>query len=132
MTADPNFDMEDKVMRLFIDNAKTYTQLSSGALALTVIFARNVLGLKTDQAMPLDSWLIASWILFLVAIGCGGYYQYLGVKFIEWKSGIQRSHPAWPAWLIKHPWPVYGVMLLSFYIGMVFFASSAIRRLIPH
>ena len=124
-----DFAMEEKIMPLFIENAKTYTQIASAALALTITFVRDVLGVKSDEPIQPDRWLVAAWILFLVAIGSGMYYQYLGVKFLEWKSGIVRSHRSWPVYLIKHPWPVYAVMLLSFYTGMILFAVSAIRRL---
>jgi len=132
MTADPHFDKEHTIMTLFIDNAKTYTQMSSAALALTITFVRDVLGLKADQPVPRDGLLIAAWILLLIAAGAGGYYQYLGVKFLEWKSGLGalRSHPAWPELLIHHPWPVYLLMLASFYAGMGLFAASAVRRLL--
>lgn len=126
-TAD--FEMEQKIMPLFIDNAKTYTQIASAALALTITFVRDVLGVKSDDPIRPDCWLVTAWILFLIAIGSGVYYQYLGVKFLEWKSGIERSHRSWPLYLIKHPWPVYAVMLLGFYFGMVLFAVSAIKRL---
>jgi hypothetical protein len=126
---DPSFTMEEKIMPLFIDNAKTYTQISSAALALTITFVRDVLGVKDDEPIILDRWLIAAWVLLLVAVGSGVYYQYLGVKFLEWKSGLERSHSSWPVKLIQHPWPIYGLMLISFYVGMILFAVSAIVRL---
>ncbi len=84
------FEREYKVMSLFIDNAKTYTQLSIGAL-----------------------------------------YQYLACKFVEEKARVARSHRIRWGWIVSHPWPVYGLMLVTFYGGAISFTVGAILRL-PH
>src|SRR5262245_43923899 len=114
------FDKEVKVMGLFIDNAKTYTQLSGAAIALSVTFVREVVGVARDSPISLDWSLVVSWLCFLVAIGAGVSYQYFAVKFLEWKSTIKRHHVSYPRCLIEHPWPLYSLMLVTFYAGAVF------------
>src|SRR5713101_7459195 len=103
------FERECKVMGIFIDNAKTYVQLSTGALLLTVTFLHDILGVPKDQTLATDRWLILSWWSFLLAIVSGALYQYYAAKFLEWKSGLCRTHRNWPEWLVEHPWPPYGV-----------------------
>lgn len=122
------FEREYKLSGLFIENAKTYVQLSTGALVLTVTFLHDILGVPKDQKVPTDVWLVLSWISFLVAILSGAYYQYLETKFVEWKSAVVRHHETWPKSLIEHPWPVYDVMLVTFYLGTICFTVAAIRR----
>jgi len=122
------FDKECKLMGLFIDNAKTYTQLSGAALALSITFIREVVGVAEGGPIPLDWSLIVSWLCFLIAIGAGVSYQYFGVKFLEWKSNIVRNHKSYPRLLIEHPWPLYLIMLITFYAGAVFFTVGAIKR----
>ena len=125
---DAEFNKEFKVMGLFIDNAKTYTQLSGAAVALSVTFVHEVVGVAKDSPISLDWSLIASWLCFLVAIGAGVSYQYFAVKFLEWKSTIKRHHESYPRFLIEHPWPLYSLMLVTFYAGAVFFTLGAIKR----
>jgi hypothetical protein len=54
---DTAFNKEFKVMGLFIDNAKTYTQLSGAAIALSVTFVREVVGIEKGKTISfrLDS-----------------------------------------------------------------------------
>ena len=86
------FEKEYKVIGVFIENAKTYIQLSASALLLTVTFLREIVGIPKEQKLPRDSWLMLSWWSFLVAIVLGALYQYYAAKFLEWKSGVPRSH----------------------------------------
>lgn len=125
---DSGFNKECKLMGLFIDNAKTYTQLSGAALALSITFVHEVVGITKDSPIPLDWSLVVSWLCFLIAIGAGVSYQYFAVKFLEWKSNIKRHHQSYPRLLIEHPWPLYSIMLISFYAGAVFFTVGAIKR----
>src|ERR1041385_6062478 len=89
------FDRECRIMGMFIDNAKTYVQLSTGALLLSVTFMREILAIPKETRLPFDCRLILTWAGFLAAVMCGTYYQYLAVKFLEEKSGVPRSHRAW-------------------------------------
>src|SRR6266481_495598 len=123
------FDREHKVMTLFIDNAKTYVQLSIGALLLSVTFLKEVLGLPKETPIHLDCALVVCWICFLMAVIFGALYQYFACKFVEWKADVKRSHRIRIQWLIHHPWPAYRLMLIAFYGGGVFFTVGAIIRL---
>lgn len=120
---------EFKIMGLFIDNAKTYTQLAGAGLAVSVLFIHEVFGIKEGTPMPLDKTLVASWCCFVTSIGAGVYYQYLAVKYLESKTKLDCDHFSWPKTLIEHPWPVYLIMMLTFYAGAVLFTIDAIKRL---
>ncbi len=126
---DSEFNKECKLMGLFIDNAKTYTQLSGAAIALSVTFIHEVVGVEKDRPISLDWPRIISWLCFLISIGAGVSYQYFAVKFLEVKSQIRRHHKSYPKFLIEHPWPMYSIMLVTFYGGAVFFTVGAIKRL---
>jgi hypothetical protein len=127
--ADGGLDNVFRVMELFIANAKTYSQLSSGALLLTVAFAREVLAVKKDLPIPLDWTLVATWIFFLVATLAGATYQYLAVRFLEAKAKVPIHHQHdWPWSIRNNPWIIYSVMMFAFYLGALFFTITAIRR----
>jgi hypothetical protein len=125
---DTEFDKQCKVMGLFIDNAKTYTQLSGAALALSVTFIREVFGIEKGQPIHSDWSLISSWLCFLISIGAGVSYQYYAVKFLESHSGLRGQRRGFPAILVERPWPLYLIMLVTFYAGAVFFTVAAIKR----
>lgn len=118
------FEHERAVMGLFIDNAKMYMQLSTGVLALSVTFPEKVL----RETLPLTWCTVLSWLLLLIAIGSGAVYQYLAVHFVQSKSTliIRSRGVLMPKWLVQHPWPLYGVMLFSFFIGVILFIAGAL------
>ncbi len=71
-----SFDSEYNVAQLFIDNAKTYVQLSGAALVLCSAFVHEVAGVPKDQKVPPpDVWMIMPWLGFLFTIGFGAFYQ---------------------------------------------------------
>src|SRR6266542_2170849 len=123
------FERECEVMDRFIANAKSYIQLSGGALLLSITFLREIVGVPKDQKVNPGGVLIASWISFLLVILAGASYEYLAAKFLEWKSGVRRSHRSIFEWMIRHPWPMYGVMLIGFYAGVLLFTIAAIIRM---
>jgi hypothetical protein len=67
-----DFDHEQKVMSMFCDNAKTYIQLSSAALALTLTFARQILHVPDSQNIA-NFWMISNVELFSTR-GCVGCF----------------------------------------------------------
>ena len=120
-----DFDREQKVMSMFCDNAKTYIQLSSAALALTLTFARQILHVPDNKNIA-NVWMILMWSCFLLAVVSGAFYQYLAVKYLE-------RHVNWEfyeAWEWLQAGTVYGVMLAAFYGGALIFTVYAIIRLI--
>jgi hypothetical protein len=121
---DATFKREHDVMKLFIDNAKNYVQLSGAALVLSVSFLKDILG--NEKLVP-DAWLIAAWVTFSFAIISGAFYQYLAAKYLE---RYLKSHTfmTWD-WLAESPGSIYGIMLLTFYSGVICFTVCAILRL---
>jgi len=138
----PNDDLEDalekdvleklfRIMELYIAQAKTYSQLSGGALILTVAFSKEVLGVAEDQAIEASGSLIATWLFFLGAVVAGVTYQYLAVRFLELKAEVPVHHRVdWPLSLRSNPWILYAIMMLAFYLGAAFFTLTAILGLI--
>ncbi len=122
---DNNFDNELKVMQMYVDNAGLYIKLSSAALALTVTFPEKILKVDTPA---LDLFMILIWVGFLVAIGAGAFYHYLGGKYMEnllpGGAGVR-----WWNWLAERCGLVYGAMLFSFYGSAVLFVWNAIAAL---
>jgi hypothetical protein len=99
------------VMKLFIDNAKSYVQLSMGTLVFSVSFLRDVL---REGESRLLKW---SWTCFFFSIGCGTLYQYVAVRYCEKKP------------LVPHIDWLFGAMLIFFYTGASLFWFMAVRRI---
>ena len=77
-----DFDKQQKVMKMFCENADTYIKLSSAALALTLTFAHQILHVPASDNI-VNGWMIAMWLCFLIAIVTDAFYQYLAVKYLE-------------------------------------------------
>ena len=118
------FDREEKVMKMFSDNARTYIQLSGAALALTLTFAHEILHVPKEQNI-VDAWMVLMWVCFLLAILAGAFYQYLAVKFLEGCLDWAHSN----VWSWVEAGNVYGIMLLAFYGGTIIFTGYAVIRL---
>ena len=119
-----DFDREQKVMSMFCDNAKTYIQLSSAALVLTLTFVRQILHVPDDKNIA-NLWMMLMWGCFLLAVLSGAFYQYLAVKHLE---GL-ADPDAGKEWDWLQPGIIYAVMLAAFYGGAVVFTVYAISRL---
>src|SRR5262245_6922999 len=73
---------ERAVCSLYIESAKTYAQLSTGALVLSVAFATDFL--KRTEPELLHDWpMVVAWFLWLLAVFCGGAYEYCVIKYLE-------------------------------------------------
>lgn len=125
---------ERKIMSAYSDTAKTYTQLSLGALVLSVTFFEKVLG--HSGRIPVDLFLLLAWLCWLVTVLAGAFYQYLAVRFVEarsedWGLLMRGGHPQAFESLARHPWKVYTVLIIGFYLGAVFFGIVGILRLDP-
>jgi len=126
---------EYRAVGLFVENAKTYIQLSTGALLLSVTFSEGVSGRTGAPLRELYPWI--SWISWLVAILAGVTYQYCVAKYLEemeFKNGTLLYGRAKPFILFRHwvdnPYKLYGVMLVCFYGGTTWFAFAAVYRLL--
>jgi hypothetical protein len=120
------FGQDETIMKLFIDNAKTYIQLSTGALVFSVTFIEKVIKPDANAQITKDLFLVLSWLAFLVAIGFGAFYQYLAVKYLEFMSSSGGEDIKLPKWLTD-PGRIYFVMMAAFYLGAILFTVMAIR-----
>jgi hypothetical protein len=93
------FDNEQKVMKMYTENASLYIKLSSAGLLLTVTFSTQIMGMKPPLR---DVWLEWMWGGFLVAIAAGAFYQYLAVKYPE---NLLPARPGFTSlnWLVARP-----------------------------
>lgn len=126
---------EYRTVTLFIDNAKTYIQLSTGALVLSVTFLQGLAG--TKDSIPMDPFIIAPWGFWLLTILSGVTYQYCVVKYLENLEGKhgrlikERVRAIRPLrHFVRNPYQVYGFMMTNFYLGTLSFAGIAIVRLV--
>lgn len=118
------FENERKMMAAYVDAARTYSQLSLGALVLSVTFLEKFTA--TPDTRALAPWLVTAWICWLISTLSGAFYQYLAARFLEargehWGVLARGGHTQWFRQLASHPWPVYGVMLVTFALGSVSF-----------
>ena len=126
---------EYRTVSLFIDNAKTYIQLSTGALVLSVTFLQGLVG--TKDSLPIDPFMIAPWAFWLLTILSGVTYQYCVVKYLE-KLEVKRGTLVEERirefrllrHFVKNPYQVYGFMMTNFYLGTISFAGIAIVKLV--
>ena len=114
------------VIPLYIDSAKTYMQLSAGALALSIAFKEKVLG--QISGLKVGILMLSSWLMFLLAIGASALYQYVAVKLLDSLSPYPGA-----VWglktLVDSPGKAYGVMLFAFYLGAILLVLSATKQL---
>jgi hypothetical protein len=83
------------LMRAYCDTAKSYIQLSTGALVLPLVFTQTIYGKHSGenglgaQGIPLS--LIACWGSFLLSVGCGVLYQWLAIRAFGQPGGYPLS-----------------------------------------
>ena len=115
------------VMPLYIETAKSFAALSSGALGLTIVFYEKIVGAKPGE--PVNGLMVASWLLYLLTITASALYQYLAVRFLDSVS----CYPAAPSKiyqpLVGSPGFMYGAMLAFFLSASVLLVSAAWRQL---
>ena len=132
MTPAERLEEERKIMAAYSETARTYAQLSVGALVLSVTFYEKVLG-QTRQ-IAADPALLVAWLAWLAAALAGAFYQYLAVRFLEAKGEqlglLERGgHAQAFGAFARHPWKVYGFMLVSFALGCLAFLLVGALRL---
>lgn len=131
LSAREALDEERKIMAAYSDTAKTYSQLSLGALVLSVTFLEKVAGDRLAASVDLP--LLLAWCAWLLSALAGAFYQYLAVRFLEargedWGVLARGGHPQWFGHLARHPWPAYAVMLAAFAIGSAAFVVVGLRH----
>ena len=122
------FEVVHKIMTLYTDNAKFYVQLSSAGLAVSIVFVHEVVGIAAGKPIPIDFWLVSSWMSFLLAILCGALYQYLAAKFLERWAKFEGPIIKPFDWLVQNLAAIYGLMLIAFFCGGVLLTAAAIRK----
>ena len=120
------FEVNLHVIPLYLDTTKTYLNLATGALGLTIAFRDRVTG--AQPGTKVDRFMIASWIAFLLSIGCSSLYLYFAVKFLYLLSGTATYRGPFSV-LSHNPGWLYGAMLLWFYVGAFFLVIAALRGL---
>jgi hypothetical protein len=114
---------EHKIMAGYIDTAKTFTQLSIGALVLSITFLEKILGIS--GRIPINYLLLFAWLFWLLAALAGAFYQYRAIKWLEGlsiESNIIKKRNHVGDLLKIYPYQVYGFLLVCFFLGTVFFA----------
>lgn len=134
------------LVKAYCDTAKSYVQLSTGALFLPLVFTQAIFGKETGEqglgshGTPVS--LIISWACFLISIGCGVLYQWLAIRLV-WDElhavGRTRENARDPGF--RTSWWIpsfaglnrsifYGAMVAFFFFGafcFVLFAWGRIR-----
>lgn len=118
------FAQEKEIMQMFIDSAKTYTQMSAGTLALSMVFIEKLLG--KSPPIKVDSLLAASWLLLLGSIFISAAYQYLAVKYVDSHSADHGAKGIAGEYFIENPGIAYGLMVFAFVFGAALLVAEVI------
>jgi len=119
--------MQNKeIMSLYMDTAKSFINISSAALGLTVIFREKISGLS--PGVYVNRFMIASWVCFLGAICCGVFYQYMAVNFLDFYS-LEPGSIYFFNFFIKNPGYIYGAMLIFFILASILLVLAAWKQL---
>ncbi len=116
-----------EVMPLYIETAKTFASLSSGALALTIVFYEKIVGVKPGRRV--NQAMVTSWFLYLLTIATSALYQYLAVRFLDSVSCAPAVIIEYFKPLISSPGIVYGAMLFFFFAASTLLLIAAWRQL---
>ena len=123
---------EHKIMAGFMDTAKTFTQLSIGALVLSITFLEKILGM--EGKISVSYLLLFAWVFWLLAALAGAFYQYRAIKWLE-RLGIESNvikqyhHVGDPLKNI-YPYQVYGFLLVCFFLGTIFFVIFGATKIL--
>ena len=116
-----------EIMPLYIDSAKYFATLSSGALGLTIVFYEKIVGARPGD--PVNKTMVGSWFLFLLTIGTSAFYQYLAIRFLDSVSCSPARESRIYQSLIEAPGNVYGTMLFLFVVASARLVISAWRQI---
>jgi hypothetical protein len=116
------FVVDKEIIPLYLDSAKTFMHLSSGALALTISFREKVIG--SHPGTGIGRSLLGSWFSFLLCIAASALYQYFGIEYLDHVSPRPGATPALE-FFVTNPGYVYGTMLVFFLVGAVLLVISS-------
>jgi hypothetical protein len=117
------YERECQIVGLYIDSAKSYSQLSTGALALAAVFGSRTLN-------EFGVGLLVACVCFLIAALSGGAYQSLAVGRLEMLSGlaIERNRPLPRSWN-DNAYVFYNILVAAFHIGAITLGVAAVAQL---
>lgn len=120
------FTENKEIVSLYIDTAKTFLNLSTGALALTIVLRDKIIG--SEAGSPVGKLMLASWFFYLLEIGLSALYQYFGVKYLDSFSRFPGAKGK-IAFLEKNPGWLYGAMMACFFLGSLALVISAAKAI---
>ena len=121
------FSETKEIISLYIDTTKTLLSLSTGALALTIILRKEIVGAAAGS--PIGNMMLAAWMFYLLTILFSALYQYFGVKYLETFS-IDPGEIGKFKNLVHESGRPYGAILVTFCIGSIFLVCSAYQSAI--
>jgi hypothetical protein len=107
---------------MYIDTTKTFIQLATSLLGLSVVFREKIVG--GAAAARVSRTLVASWAFLLLSVAAGALYQYRAVKFLESLSAAPGGTTLFDR-LFSPPAVLYAAMLIFFFVGATFVALAA-------
>jgi len=126
------FQQEKDICSLYVDCAKTYVQISTGALLLSITFYDEIIGIE-KALLKNNPFLIATWFLWLFTIVSGVTYQYCVIKYLEDIANhykLLEFQRTWKWYFLKifreEPYRLYGAMIVAFYAALLIFFILAL------
>lgn len=107
---------------MYIDTTKTFIQLATSLLGVSVVFREKIAG--GTAATRLCRTLVVSWASLLLSVAAGALYQYRAVKFLESLSKAPGRTTLFDR-LFSPPAILYAGMLVFFFVGAMFFVLAA-------
>lgn len=109
----------EKEMTEYRSIAKYITQIAISALVLPTIFIKNFVIIEKGETVyqNMNLSLKVSWVLLLIAIGSGIWYQYVATKKIleGKKSKVKR-----------YPFFFFTLTMTCFYLGVLLFTIGVV------
>jgi hypothetical protein len=127
----PTFDLNTfntnlEVMKLYVDSAKVYLQIATGALVFSLAFIEKLF--VSGGSIRSDRVLTLSWASLLASIAFSMFYLYLAAKNVDLYSTKPGGLGNIPKSLIENCGHIYGLMLVFFYLGIVLLTWALFRR----
>lgn len=124
-----DLDFAKIIMPAFIETAKMFSQLSVGALVLSIGFQEKVLGSTGRRFVTV--FLVVSWFLFLIAIGSSAVYQWTAVHFMDYYLSGQPEDFFPSTWWVffMQPGVWYAVMMVTFFSGALLLVIGSAQQL---